>query len=679
MKKFFNKSKVRIAIACAVAIAFFVLSVVSFVSGGMAGWQFALAILLSVLAGLFIVIRIPFNRPASIIVFLLLPFLALCCMEFYTHVPWDLSAPITLLNYLFYLLLFLVFSAIFGTSRWGSVAAPVIPMLFGLANYFVVSFRSSPIVPWDFYSIGTAVSIADNYTFTITPRIVFVLMGFAFLMILGEKTALKLGKWKVRLASGAVAVLLLFGYVQAVQTKFVEEVFGLDNILFTPNVLYRNNGFAGAFLANLQYMQIEKPKGYSEENVEEIASNVRAGAEDKKETENQKETADGNEKKPNIIVIMNEAFSDLSVYGDFNVSEDYMPFIHSLQKDTVKGNIYVSVKGGNTANTEFEFLTGNTMAFLPNGSVAYQQYLKSEMPSLASHLKSLGYQTAALHPYYASGWNRNTVYPDLGFDETYFIKDFTEATTLRGYIDDRSAFEKIVELYEEKEGDEPLFAFEVTMQNHGGYSKEAEDFKEDVLLSDLDPDEKSLSQISAERYLSLIKRSDEAFRELTEYFESVEEPTIIVMFGDHQPSDYISNVILRLLGKDTDAREDSVDEFSEGYIVPFVMWANYSIEEERVDAVSVNYLSSLLLEKAGLPLTDFQSFLNKMREEVPVLTANFWAGREESGELSFHNWKEGEASAEEEDLISQYKILQYNDLNDVKNRLAGFFGGTSHS
>ena len=151
------------------------------------------------------------------------------------------------------------------------------------------------------------------------------------------------------------------------------------------------------------------------------------------------------------------------------------------------------------------------------------------------------------------------------------------------------------------------------------------------------------------------------------------------MFGDHQPSDYISNVILRLLGKDTDAREDSVDEFSEGYIVPFVMWANYRIEEERVDAVSVNYLSSLLLEKAGLPLTDFQSFLNKMREEVPVLTANFWAGREESGELSFHNWKEGEASAEEEDLISQYKILQYNDLNDVKNRLAGFFGGTSHS
>ena len=80
--------------------------------------------------------------------------------------------------------------------------------------------------------------------------------------------------------------------------------------------------------------------------------------------------------------------------------------------------------------------------------------------------------TAALHPYYASGWNRDQVYPDLGFEDTYFRDDFTNASTLRGYVDDRSAFEKLIELYEDKEENERLFAFEVTMQNHGGYSKE---------------------------------------------------------------------------------------------------------------------------------------------------------------------------------------------------------------
>lgn len=87
---------------------------------------------------------------------------------------------------------------------------------------------------------------------------------------------------------------------------------------------------------------------------------------------------------------MDEAFSDLSVLGDFDTNTDYMPFVHSLEKgneNTITGYLNTSVCGGNTADTEFEFLTGNTMAFLPVGSIPYQQYIKSKTPSLASYLK----------------------------------------------------------------------------------------------------------------------------------------------------------------------------------------------------------------------------------------------------------------------------------------------------
>ena len=94
------------------------------------------------------------------------------------------------------------------------------------------------------------------------------------------------------------------------------------------------------------------------------------------------------------------------------------------------GKLYVSVKGGNTANTEFEFLTGNSMGFLPAGSVPYQQYIKQEQPSLASHLGALGYVTSALHPYRAKRAGRDKVYPLLGFDNTYFQNDFENATKL---------------------------------------------------------------------------------------------------------------------------------------------------------------------------------------------------------------------------------------------------------
>ena len=380
------------------------------------------------------------------------------------------------------------------------------------------------------------------------------------------------------------------------------------------------------------------------------------------------------EDQPNILVIMNEAFSDLSVYGDFNTTEDYMPFWRSLKKNTVRGNLYVSVKGGNTANTEFEFLTGNTMAFLPTGSVPYQQFLNGAMPSLASQLGKLGYQTAALHPYYSTGWNRDKVYPYLGFDSEYFrdTGDFPDATLLRGWVDDESAFDKLIELYEEKEEGSPLFAFEVTMQNHGGYSKEYEDLTNEIQFSDAGEDLRSVHQVqieATEKYLTLIKKTDEAFENLIDYFQDEDEKTIILMFGDHQPAEYITNSVLRVLGEDTATRNDTTDKLKTSYEVPFVMWANYDIEEKEVDAISTNYLSGLLMDTAGLEKTGYQSWLEKLQQQYPVVTANFYQGTDGT----FQQW----SNEKQNGILNDYAILQYNNLVDKKHRIKNFFADIS--
>ena len=185
----------------------------------------------------------------------------------------------------------------------------------------------------------------------------------------------------------------------------------------------------------------------------------------------------------------------------------------------------MSIKGGNTANSEFEFLTGDTMAFLPSGSVPYQQYIKSEQPSLASYLKNAGYQTIAMHPFRSDGWCRDQVYPRMGFDQMFFMSDFDGADTLRNFVTDQAAFEKIIDCYEKKEKEEKIFVFEVTMQNHGGYNKKSDDFSSEVDLTDL-PD-KTRKVKAAQNYLTLIGKSDQAFQMLTEYFAEQEEPTII--------------------------------------------------------------------------------------------------------------------------------------------------------
>ncbi len=67
-----------------------------------------------------------------------------------------------------------------------------------------------------------------------------------------------------------------------------------------------------------------------------------------------------------------------------------------------------------------------------------------------------------------------------------------------------------------------------------------------------------------------------------------------------KPAEYITNSVLRVLGEDTATRNDTTDKLKTSYEVPFVMWANYDIEEKEVDAISTNYLSGLLMDTAGL-------------------------------------------------------------------------------
>ncbi len=587
----------------------------------------------------------------NLVLLAVLPVLALICLEFYNYVPWNLTVPIFFLNLAFFYLLFGICTFLFGSTSLGYAIAPLIPMLFGLANYFVVDFRSAPIVPWDFYSIRTAASVAGNFEYEITGRLAAVVCGFLLIILIGSRTGLKVKNWKVRLLGLLVFVAGMFGYIRYIGTDAAVETFGLDTTLFTPNVLYRNNGIAGGFLGNLKFLMVEEPEGYSPERAQEEAQNYEEAAKTQED-----------EDLPNVVVIMNEALSDPAVFGPFHTDFDYMPFLHSITDNAVKGKCYVSVKGGNTANTEYEFLTGDTMAFLPAGSVPYQQYIKGDMPTLASYLKKLGYQTTAIHPYNASGWARNKVYPWFGFDQALFRNDFSSPITVRNYISDYSAFAKIIQLFEEKEEGEKLFVFEVTMQNHGGYSKDVEGFEETIHLTDLE--NKNTQVRAAEKYLTLMLESDRAFETLLSYFMRTDEKTVVLMFGDHQPSDYITNIFLRLQGIDRDTSEDA---YFDNYIVPFVLWANYDIEEEELDAVSANYLSGLLLEKAGIPLSPYQNFLQDLRKEIPALTANMVMDKEGNR----YRYDEGKETFQEQ--LNAYNILTYNHLSDTKHQIEGFF------
>lgn len=580
---------------------------------GGTGTMFLVLELTALAATLLYILPYRLSNWLQVIFAIVIPYGNLVLLEWFTHNPWEtMSVGAFALNMPFYYLLLLLIFFLTGRLKVALYVESIFSLFVGLANYFVILFRSTPILPWDLYSVGVASTVASNYTYSISWQVVYVLFSFVLLFLLESKITLKWTNIKARLLSLLPWGACVAAYLSVIWIPNLEDYFDIDNTLFTPGYMYRTNGFMTAFLMDTRYLTVSAPDGYTPGESQDLLASAATDS-STKDTGN----------RPNVIVIMDEAFSDPAVLGDFETSMDYMPFIRSLmegEENTISGYMYSSVLGGNTANTEFEFLTGNSMAFLPVGSVPYQQYLFDATKGFTSHLNELGYYSVGMHPYNSTGWNRNKVYDYFGFEDMYFVRDFSGGEHLRKYISDACHFDKIISLYKEKDAGTPLFSFNVTMQNHSGYSS---DYNNGMAV-DVTADEINSSYLN--NYLSLLKYTDAAFEDLVAYFSEAEEDTIILFFGDHQPNDYVIKGIYKRNGVDYDSLPFA--EQQNRYQVPFVIWANFDIEEETGVYTSANYLSNLLSEAAGLPFSDYQAFLSDIQEEIPVIVTTMCQDKE---------------------------------------------------
>ena len=567
-----------------------------------------------------------------------LPWVVFPCASFYLmetfhHNPFiNMNRYVQALNIIIFVAIALLLWMVTGSRKWALRIESVIALVIGLADYYVIEFRGVPILPWDIYSIKTAASVSADYSYALDGAAVWSVLAFVGLIVLeslGKDHRIDRKLWRLRLAGGLCAFFVLFGEYQLLKSpEFILNMRIYDK-LFTPYSMIKRDGIALAFMLELQYMEVEKPDNYNESMVAEA---YEALSED---------IVVAKERKPNIIVVMNEAFSDPAVLGDFQTNKDYMPILHGLQEgqeNTITGIMNVSVMGGNTANTEFEFLTGSTMAFLPDGSVPYQQYIDAPVNSMASYLKGMGYKTIAMHPYNATGWERNIAYPFMGFDVFYSLKNFYGVTKVREYVDDDSCVDRIIKEYEKAK--EPCFIFNVTMQNHSPYTAEYDNFTPDITVEGSDS-----FQLST--YLSLVKLSDAALGRLLEYFSQVEEDTVVVFFGDHQPTDSVVRDVWKLNG--VDPYNLTEEQECLRYQVPFAVWANYDIEEQSDVMTSANFLGAQVFEWCHIPNSGYQNYLLELNEEFSAITGR--TVMDKNGK--FIEFKEVE------DALLEYNMLQY--------------------
>ena len=230
---------------------------------------------------------------------------------------------------------------------------------------------------------------------------------------------------------------------------------------------------------------------------------------------------------------------------------------------------------------------------------------------------------------------------------------------MRGaYVTDSSNYKEIFRLFEEKAEKEKLFLFNVTIQNHGGYQLDTIGIPK---WGSLQGKFHKFSQ--AEQYFSIMRASDTALQELITYFSKVEEPTLIVFFGDHQPS-VEGEFIEALKGKPLN--ELNLEEVQSRYVTPFFIWANYDIEEAYYERISANYLSTLTMKTAGLVLPVYYQYLDQLYQKVPMINALGYADHDGN-----YYYFSDETPLKE--AIEEYKIVQYNYLFGGMNRLEQYY------
>lgn len=552
------------------------------------------------------ILRKIFTRPAIPLLVAPLPLLLIVeLLNTLNNRIW-LSLPLVVLSYLLVLLVLLFLTGISRKPRISIYIGLFIFGAFAIVNHMKQFFRGDPFVAGDMTSARMVMKGVNQLMYIIDVRFILALMLAVVFILLFVHATPKIDsrRWQISLLAGSAAGLLLLTNLVVFNDTIMSRYLDSGRYPWNPMMDYRKNGFTVPFTQSIKDLFISSPQTAERIPEDLYLSPVL-----------QPEPDPGS---PNIIAIMSESYADFRNIRPLTTTEPVMPFFDQLvaSDNVVSGNLLVPVFGGGTCNTEFEYLTGSTMLFLNDASVPYLNYFKKTTHSLPDLLNQQGYRSIAIHPYLRSFWDRENVYPQMGFDEFIGLEDFPEGGLLNRFISDQRDFELIVEQLENKQDSERLFVFSVTMQNHFPYHSTEENHANlnyHIKLPELNDAE------GVELYLSMLRESDDALRYLVEYLEDYPEPTLLVFFGDHLPG---NNNVFNSFFEDLFGKTIAELDFAETlklYETPYFFWANYDLPSMDVPMTSSNFLATMTLDLAGVEMSPYFEFVAQLNESIMAM------------------------------------------------------------
>ncbi len=427
----------------------------------------------------------------------------------------------------------------------------------GIINGVILTQRMTPFTVKDLSNLNDGLTIVTNYlsNYEIIGAIAAGLIAVGLLVLLFIKGPQKRDGVKRKRNLVAVLLVIAFTFLSSsfvIRAGIVQTFFG--NLAYA----YRDYGVVYCFVNTWLNTGISKPDGYSKEEILSIFDKKELG-DDNAMLLTQK---DEDEEHPNILFLQLESFIDPMTIQSIQLSQDPCPNFRRLMQTYSSGELTVPACGAGTANVEFEVLTGLSVKFFGPGEYPYKAVLKEKTgESLAYDLDSLGYTSHAIHNHRAVFYNRNSVFSNMGFDtftSVEYMKNVEK--TPKNWAKDDVLTECITDALDSTDGRDMIYT--ISVQGHGKYPAE-QVLQNPVIEVTAAPSEEL--KWKYEYYVNQIYEMDQFVKALTDTLAKREEPTVLVMYGDHIPA--------------LDMTEDDL-ESGNLYGTQYLIWDNMGLKKD---------------------------------------------------------------------------------------------------
>lgn len=541
-------------------------------------------------------------------------------------------------------LLFVATDALFGRAYQSALILVPLALLPAFLSLQKQQYLSDPLYPSDML-FGRQIAELVPVMFAARPLaaiglglgVLALLALLAYLLVLGRRHFPSLSPVS-KLVRLLVALPLIGGFLSLMNPSsysYIRDRLNIIPMMWDQQENYRHNGFLLAFAFNVPMANVQAPQGYGADVINDIAP------------ERMPATFFGG-RNADVIMVMSESLWDPTRLSKTTFSPDPMPTIRANSS----GHLFSPEFGGMTANVEFEALTGFSNAFLPYGSIPYQQYVRRPLPSLATFFASKGYVTQAFHPFQSWFWNRGNVYQSLGF-QSFMSEENMPVMDKRGaFTSDEALTKEIIRTADQTE--EPFFFFAVTLQGHGPYEKNR------YAKNTVDVQSASLTQKNRDSlatYAQGVREADSSLQALMDWAKKRRRETIIVLFGDHLPplghvyteTGYMPDVVA--------TRKASVSVMKREHETPLVIWSSKRGVQKDLGSVSPSQLPYYVVHLAGYRHAFYTGVLGRLSERYAVVDRHQLIER---NDRAHPDWA---TSGEPIDpLIREYRYLQHDQM-----------------